>query len=76
MLGRHHHHPPICIHYTAMVLNLWSADHGPSALWPMSEGYFIFFKDMNTQTHKFWQFSKAQFSVVTKFVSGPRVSKG
>jgi len=41
---------------------------------------FLFFKDINTQTDQFWQFSMSQFSVVvrdreTKFVSGPRVSE-
>ena len=42
---------------------------------------FLVFDDINTQTDQIWQFSMAQLSVVvcdqeTKFVSGPRVSKG
>jgi len=43
---------------------------------PQAKATYLFFKNINTQTDQFWQFSMTQFSVVvrdrgTKFVSGP-----
>jgi len=74
--------PPLCGRHkwmapNAAVLNLTGWVPGG----PRAKATFLFCKGINTQGDQFWQFSRALFSVLvrdwlTKFVSGPRVSKG
>jgi len=69
-------HGPLVVHG-----HLPSGPRGHLPSGPRAKAIYVLAKDINTQTDQFWQFSMTQFSVVvrdreTKFVNGPRVSKG